>query len=206
MVYTHPLVTNTFHVQNSITFSVYSQNMLQNIIPPKILLNMETDHSITSHRGVIAPSEVIGHLNSVQALNAHACAVQTTNSFTTQQHDGTRTLRINSWRECIQSRWVLRTIQFGYRLQFQWDNSFSDAGKIKACSSGRHFLSVEQKGDKSGPTRAEPQRVLLRVLPHPKEEALRPILDLRALNKYLRKYKFRMLTHSTLLKLVRHGD
>ncbi len=78
--------------------SYNSQNMLQNITPPQILLNTETDHSITSHRGVIAPLEVIRHLNSVQALNAHACAVQTTNSFTTQQHDGTRTLRINSWR------------------------------------------------------------------------------------------------------------
>ncbi len=202
MVYTHPLVTNTFHVQNSITFSVYSQNMLQNIIPPKILLNMETDHSITSHRGVIAPSEVIRHLNSVQALNAHACAVQTTNSV----HDSA-----TRWHQNPANKQLARmhTVPLGIKdntIRVPTAVSFSDAGKIKACSSGRHFLSVEQKGDKSGPTRAEPQRVLLRVLPHPKEEALRPILDLRALNKYLRKYKFRMLTHSTLLKLVRHGD
>ncbi len=33
VVYTHPLVTSTFHVQNSIKISLYSQNMLQNIIP-----------------------------------------------------------------------------------------------------------------------------------------------------------------------------
>ncbi len=44
------------------------------------------------------------------------------------------------------------------------------------------------------------------LVPKKGTQALRPILDLRVLNKYLRKYKFRMLTHSTLLKLVRHGD
>ncbi len=118
VVYTHPLVTSTFHVQNSIKFSLYSQNMLQNIIPQKMLQNTLTGHSITSPRGVIAPLEVMRHFNSVQALNAHACAVQTTDSFTAQPHDGARTLQINSWRECTQSRWVLRTVQFGYRLQF----------------------------------------------------------------------------------------
>ncbi len=173
MVYTHPLVTNTFHVQNSIKFSLYSQNMLQNIIPPKNLQNMLTDHSITSPRGVIAPLEVMRHLNSVQALKAHACAVQTTNSFTAQPHVGARTLQINNWRECMGIKdstiRVPTAVCRSPPPAFQRDNSFSGAGKIKACSSGRNFLSVEQKGDKSGPTRAEPQRVLLEVLPRPKE-------------------------------------
>ncbi len=177
VVYTHPRVTSTFHVQNSIKFTLYSQRMLQNIIPPqKMLQNTLTNHSITSPRRVTAPLEVMRHLNSVQVPNAHACAVQTANSFTSQPHDGVRTLRINSWQECTQSRWILKTIQFGYRLQFaasppafQRDNSFSGAGEIKACSSGRNLLSVEKKGDKSGPTRAEPQRVLLEVFPRPKE-------------------------------------
>lgn len=44
------------------------------------------------------------------------------------------------------------------------------------------------------------------LVPKKGTQALRPILDLRVLNKYLRKYKFRMLTHATLLKLVRQGD
>ncbi len=34
VVYTHPRFTSTFHVQNSIKFTLYSQRMLQNIIPP----------------------------------------------------------------------------------------------------------------------------------------------------------------------------
>lgn len=34
----------------------------------------------------------------------------------------------------------------------------------------------------------------------------RAILDLRALNRHLRKYKFRMLTHASLLRFVRTGD
>ncbi len=146
VVYTHPLVTSTFHVQNS-KFSLYSQNMLQNIIPQKMLQNTLTDHSITSPRGVIAPLEVMRHFNSVQALNAHACAVQTTDSFTAQPHDGARTLQINSWRG-------MHTVSLGIKdctirvptavcrfpPAFQRDNSFSGAGKIKACSSGSNFL------------------------------------------------------------------
>ncbi|XP_028275797.1 uncharacterized protein LOC114445053 [Parambassis ranga] len=35
---------------------------------------------------------------------------------------------------------------------------------------------------------------------------MRAILDLRALNHYLRKYKFRMLTHASLLRFVLAGD
>ncbi len=214
MVYTHPLVTSTCHVQNS-KFSLYSQNMLQNIIPQKMLQNTLTDHRITSPRGVIAPLEVMRHLNSVQALNAHTCAVRTTNSFTAQPHDGAKTLQINSWRECTQSRWVLRTVQFGYRLQFaasppafQRDNSFSGAGKIKACSSGRNFLSVEQKGDKSGPTRAEPHRVLLEVLPCPKERDSSSSSHIRSActEQVLKEVQVQNAHPFYTPKLVRHGD
>ncbi|CAM4505106.1 unnamed protein product [Leuciscus chuanchicus] len=53
------------------------------------------EHIITSPRGEIDPLEVMSHSDSVQALSAHACAVQTTNSFMTQPHDGTRTLQID---------------------------------------------------------------------------------------------------------------
>ena len=35
---------------------------------------------------------------------------------------------------------------------------------------------------------------------------LRPILNLRALNRHLRSYKFRILTHAALLRFVRPGD
>ncbi len=119
------------------------------------------------------------HLNSVRA-RAHACAVQTTNSFASQPHDGARTLRINSCRECTQSHWVLRTTNSGTDCSlplppppppphFKGIVNSLVQGKLKACSSGRNFLSVEQKGYKSGPTRAEPQRVLLEVFPRPKE-------------------------------------
>lgn len=35
---------------------------------------------------------------------------------------------------------------------------------------------------------------------------IHPILDLRALNRYLTRYKFRMLPHASLLRLVRRND
>lgn len=35
---------------------------------------------------------------------------------------------------------------------------------------------------------------------------MRAILDLRALNRHLRIYKFRMLMHASLLRFVRAGD
>ncbi len=215
VVYTHPLVTSTFHVQDSIKFSLYFQNMLQNIIPPKMLQNTLTNRSITSPRRVIAPLEVMRHLNSVRARNAHACAVQTTNSFASQPHDGARTLRINSWRECAQSRWVLRTIQFGYRLQFAASPPhFKGIINSHVRRKLKHVLQEEissllnKRAIRVVPPEQSHNRFYSRYFLVPKKgtHALRPILDLRALNKYLRKYKFRMLTHSTLLKLVRHGD
>lgn len=63
------------------------------------------------------PIKEVNHLNSVQ-VHVHTCTVQTTNSFPTQPHNGTRTLQVNYWQECTRSRWVLRTVQFGYNLQF----------------------------------------------------------------------------------------
>lgn len=48
---------------------------------------------------------------------------------------------------------------------------------------------------------------LLKLLLHSKQgRGLRPILNLRALNRYLRSYKFTMLTHAALLWFVRPGD
>lgn len=48
---------------------------------------------------------------------------------------------------------------------------------------------------------------LFKLLPHSKQGGgLRPILNLRALNRHLRSYKFTMLTHAALLWFVRPGD
>ncbi|XP_073701195.1 uncharacterized protein [Garra rufa] len=62
---------------------------------------------------------------------------------------------------------------------FQRDNSFSSAGRTKTSPSGGDFLSVKQKGDKSGPTRGEPQRVLLEILSRPKERDSSPSSHIR---------------------------
>ncbi|XP_056116181.1 uncharacterized protein LOC130092365 [Rhinichthys klamathensis goyatoka] len=178
VVHTNPLVTSTFH-------------------------------------GAFDPLEVMSHTDSVQALSAHASAVQTTNSFMTQPHDGTRTLQINNWRECTQSRWVLKTIQFGYRLQFATSPPHFKGiiyshvrEELKHVLQDEIYSLLNKRAIRVVPPEKSHSGFYSRYFLVPKKgtRALRPILDLRALNKYLRKYKFRMLTHSTLLKLVRLGN
>ena len=39
-----------------------------------------------------------------------------------------------------------------------------------------------------------------------KKKGMRPILDLRCLNKYLKEFCFKMLTNAALLHMMRRGD
>ncbi|KAK7905173.1 hypothetical protein WMY93_017780 [Mugilogobius chulae] len=121
---------------------------------------------------------------------------------------------ITQWHSCGASNWVLKTVTRGYRLQFasvppkfngvllsqpreeeapilqKEIESLKDKGAIRIvpvehCQTGfysRYFLVPKKGGGR------------------------RPIMDLRALNKYMRTYTFRMLTHATLLRFVRQGD
>ncbi|XP_026102951.1 uncharacterized protein LOC113074342 [Carassius auratus] len=180
-----------------------------------MLQNTLSEHSVTPPRGVIAPLKVVSHINSVQAISVRACAVQTTNPFSTRPYDGAGTLQINYWRECTQSRWVLRTVQNGYRLQFATSPpQFKGIIYSQVRGALVHVLQEEitsllnKKAIRVVPPEESHNGFYSRYFLVPKKgtRALRPILDLRTLNKYLRKYKFRMLTHSTLLKLVRPGD
>ncbi len=79
-------------------------------------------------------------------------------------------------RECSVHPWVLTTVTKGYRLQFA----------VKPPPFNGVIASVAT-GDSARVLEAEIASLL-------EKRALRPIMDLRALNKHLRKYKFKMLT------------
>ena len=122
---------------------------------------------------------------------------------------------MKAWEACVRSKWVLRTIQHGYRLQFR-----------TAPPMFREIVYSHARGEAAQILQGEIATLLMKgavrivppdqshagfysryfLVPKKGTQALRPILDLRALNKYLRKFTFRMLTYPTLLRFVRPGD
>lgn len=113
------------------------------------------------------------------------------------------------------SKWVLGTITRGYRLQFaavppKFNGLIpSHARGYSAMILAEEISSLLSKGaiQRVPPALRRSGFYSRYFLVRKKGGAgLRPILDLRALNSYLRKYKFRMLTHSALVRLVRPGD
>lgn len=122
--------------------------------------------------------------------------------------------RAPQWRACVMSDWVLKTVTRGYRLQFA-----SIPPKFNTV------LQSQAEGEKARILQEEINSLLykgaVRIVPPEEKQngfysryflvpkrggGLRPILDLRALNRYMRQYKFRMLTHAALMKFVRPGD
>ena len=122
--------------------------------------------------------------------------------------------RAEQWRACVTSHWVMRTVTKGYRLQFaSIPPRFNGVVQSQACGEKARVLqeeiiSLQKKGAiRIVPPEQNQSGFYSRYFLVPKKGGgLRPILDLRALNRYLRKYKFRMLTHAALLRFVRPGD
>ncbi|XP_053173996.1 uncharacterized protein LOC128357652 [Scomber japonicus] len=123
--------------------------------------------------------------------------------------------RWEKWAALAASPWVLKTISRGYRLQFAAVPP-RFAGIIHSQAQGEsarvlqeEILSLLNKGAICVVPPAQCQSGFYSryfLVPKRGGGGIRPILDLRALNKFLRKYKFRMLTHASLLRLVRQND
>ena len=123
--------------------------------------------------------------------------------------------RWERWAALAAPPWVLKTISRGYRLQFAAVPP-RFAGLIHSQAQGEsarvlqeEILSLLDKGAIC----VVPLHCVRAVFtpgifwaPNGGGSGIRPMLDLRALNQYLRKYKFRMLTHASLLRLVRQND
>ncbi|XP_059182347.1 uncharacterized protein LOC131961092 [Centropristis striata] len=127
----------------------------------------------------------------------------------------TLSLRWERWAALAAPPWVLRTISRGYRLQFAAVPP-RFAGIIHSQARGEsarvlqeEILSLLNKRAICVVPPAQCQSGFYSryfLVPKRGGTGIRPILDLRALNKFLRKYKFRMLTHASLLRLVRQND
>ena len=131
------------------------------------------------------------------------------------QRMSTLSLRRERWAALAASPWVLQTISRGYRLQFAAVPP-RFAGIIHSQAQGEsarvlqeEILSLLNKGAICVVPPAQCQSGFYSryfLVPKRGGSGIRPILDLPALNKFLRKYKFRMLTHASLLRLVRQDD
>ena len=123
--------------------------------------------------------------------------------------------RLEKWSSIEPSSWVLKTISRGYRLQFARPPPrfvgiiHSQAQGESARVLREEIFSLLNKGAVVVVPRALCQSGFYSryfLVPKRGGNGIRPILDLRALNGFLRKYKFRMLTHASLLRLVRRDD
>ena len=118
------------------------------------------------------------------------------------------------WKRCNPSHWVMQTVTRGYRLQF---------AEVPSLSS--RVIYTRARGLKADALREEINSLLLKgaivelsqdqsrlgfwsryFLVQKKGGGLRPIMDLRALNRHLKKFKFKMLTPASLMRAVRQGD
>lgn len=122
--------------------------------------------------------------------------------------------QVTAWQSVSAPEWVIHTITRGYRLQFaKRPPRFNGVLSSQTEESSAHILKDEissllQKGAvRVVPPHLIGQGFYSRYFLVPKKDgSLRPILDLRVLNKHLRKYSFRMLTHGSLLRSVNQND
>ena len=118
------------------------------------------------------------------------------------------------WKECNVHPWVLNTVENGYKLQFASTPPtfekviFSQASGRAADILQTEILSLLSKNAiREVPLNQSLNGFYSRYfLVKKKGGGVRPILDLRALNRYLKVFRFKMLTNAALLRMMRPGD
>ena len=124
------------------------------------------------------------------------------------------TVRLSRWRACAVSPWVERTVAIGYRLQFRvrpprFHSVIHTVVAEEAAAVLREEINnlLNKRAIRVVPASETNKGWYSRYFVVPKKGGgLRPILDLRVLNKYLRTYRFKMLTLRQLLGAIRPGD
>jgi hypothetical protein len=123
--------------------------------------------------------------------------------------------RVEQWRACAVHPWILSMVSQGYRLQFAMKPPrFNNVLVSMASGDSARILEDEissllrKQAIRAVPNEQAQQGFYSRYFLIPKRgsSSLRPILDLRVLNRHLRKYTFRMLTHKVLCRSIRPGD
>ncbi|XP_030584735.1 uncharacterized protein LOC115779969 [Archocentrus centrarchus] len=190
--------------------------------------------ALLPREGAALPLRKSAITDAVKSLTPRACAVLTYCHHGTPPQDGLLTQvlgappanetqevatslsrRRERWAELTTSSWVLKTVSRGYRLQFAVTpprflgiiHSQARGESARILQEEIHSL-LEKRAICIVPPDQSRSGFYSRYFLVPKRggRGLRPILDLRALNEFLRKYKFRMLTHASLVRLVRQGD
>ena len=186
IVCTQVLLKNCTHFscrQNKIKVPLHVQ-MLQNIKHP-MLQNKTCTGNMTS-----PPSTVSGEMRHVSASGAQGAHTHT--GSLAMSPCGDRAQHMKAWEACVRSKWVLRTIQHGYRLQFR-----------TAPPMFREIVYSHARGEAAQILQGEIATLLMKgavrivppdqshagfysryfLVPKKGTQALRPILDLRTLNK-----------------------
>ena len=120
---------------------------------------------------------------------------------------------LSNWKACKPNEWILRTITHGYRLQFARRPPLTSE-VIYTPARGRSLATLREEV-RTLLDKGAIQKVNLQKSPagfyskyflvEKRGGAMRPILDLRGLNKYLKKFTFKMLTTAALLSRIRRG-
>ena len=121
---------------------------------------------------------------------------------------------LDKWKMCNANPWVLRTVTQGYRLQFAMKPPMSTnvlptrASGAAAVTLREEITSLLNKNAiRVVDVRKSPLGFYSRYfLVKKKGGGFRPILDLRALNRHLKVFNFKMLTAASLLLTLRQGD
>ena len=121
---------------------------------------------------------------------------------------------LSQWEACTAQPWILSTVTKGYRLQFATTSPICDEvifsqanGQAGEILQAEVLLLLHKGAIQEVRTGPKLEWVLFPLLPCGKEgRGVRPILDLRALNRYLKVFRFRMLTNTALIPMVRQGD
>ena len=118
-----------------------------------------------------------------------------------------------AWRALGPGEWIMRSITHGYRLLFSTKPPLTRT-LIPTVASGPALVSLREE-IQALLSKGAIQKVDLEKSPvgfyskyflvKKKGGTMRPILDLKGLNRYLRKIKFSMLTTTSLLGRIRRG-
>ncbi|XP_030272829.1 uncharacterized protein LOC115581680 [Sparus aurata] len=124
-------------------------------------------------------------------------------------------LCLDSWEERVLDPWVLATVSTGYRIQFRRrPPPFSGVRMTTVRDPVQEKILAGEIAtllQKDAIMRVEPSEQLagfysLYFLVSKKDGGLRPILDLRRLNAFIKVLPFKMLTTSQILEAVEKGD
>ena len=190
-------------------------------LSPQVQEGESRGKKVTQCHQALSPCLIKIKKNKIKIKHRHAPSIPTGGAHAPLLGDGSRqSQRVTSplcdnvstlpawaarWRACPVHPWVLSTVSQGYRLQFamkppRFNGVVASAANGDAARVLQDEIAslVNKQAIRAVPSEETQQGFYSHYFLIPKKESssLRPILDLRVLNRHLRKYTFRMLTHN----------